>query len=743
MPKESFKNFLAACENLGIEIDDSRLDSNSKYLVGKVWNNVVNFLDTFNLVDPNRSKGSLESLDNYTHVLNDVVTVDSIGPQEILNLVEECRIPQQYRMDAVKAVGACIMKYQDQDILASHFGGKDSALESLGDVNFKSLDTYFDSGFLKNGYYVGDASAALESFGASIDKTLLDARVAIAITILKFHKGIMPRLLPNRPIDSNVVLYTVDRAEVYDLAASQSNSATERYKGTHRVPFVDLYRDPSPANTETKPVVVKAANDSAGTYVFQDGILKAGVTANLFDLSLDSNTIGYSHVDYTDLISEGARVKTVIVEVKDTSAIPAVSEYIPVDVYERPGSRFVMIPNASDAADRVCNIEMATKFVNGTVKLNGVASSILNVLDANHYIAIDLNIQGKINLRTSYASLMGSVVAALKTADGTAPVAAIQSAFDNLEFSVVAWEPDCKFSEENLRKTTKALRILTKPIAFEIPGSANWVVKHSLTQPRPEATINALSNAMRVGNDDRGIKTILNAMDRVYNRIVAEASQPDIPYEQRAMNDFVSGHKVVPYIYKGTIDIDDEVKVMRSAEALSDVRGLVEKKLLEVLTILYNMSFFVQALDPGQRPVFKVLTSGYVLDSILNVPYYHTALDQSAAEKAGDDIIEYRRILPNGTELQVVTTTFDYFTNKILMVPFIPGAPESDLNFGHLWDRGVFVVQTTPFVNNAGFKEIVANSREFPFITTPVGALLEVSGVSKIYENISTLGPTP
>ena len=97
-------------------------------------------------------------------------------------------------------------------------------------------------------------------------------------------------------------------------------------------------------------------------------------------------------------------------------------------------------------------------------------------------------------------------------------------------------------------------------------------------------------------------------------------------------------------------------------------------------------------------------------------------------------------MLSNGTELQIITSNFEYLADKMIIVPIIPSDSNSDLNFGHNWDRGSFVVSITAVMNRSGFKEIIANSREFPIITNPIGAYVTVNGLSNVFDGIGSLG---
>jgi hypothetical protein len=732
----AFEDFMTELNEVGIETSD--MSDDEKAQMFGVYKNVIGFLEDNKLVF---SSENYEDINKATSALNNDITIVDIGSTEIYSLVDSCGVNSDYRVPCAQAVAHCIEKYKNENMATEHFAKTDSiSSKAKMEGEVRDLGSIYSSELINTAYYE-DPSEALEAFGVSSNNTIIDAKMAIAVTIMKFHKGIMPRFIPNRPTNSNVVLYDVERLELYDFNKSQSNSAAERYEGNHRIPFVELYGKPASANTEAEPIIVKESNDTADDFVFQDGYLHFNKQANMFDLAKDPLVPSYNNIDYTDLVSNGAKLDSIVARLQyDDGGGTTYDEYIEISVADRQGSRFIMTANASDASDRMCNLDFKYSIKDSEVKMDGTPSAIAALLDSNHVIDLDITANGKLNMKTSYINVLGSVVPSIKTLDGTTVISAMQDIFDDITFSVVAYSVSATYNEENLRKSSRSMRLMNKVIGYEIPGTKNVIVTHSLIQPRPDSVINALSNLLRVGNDDRGVQVIIDAMQNVYNRIQQEKTQ-DIPYDKKVMNEFVAGNKVLPFIYQDSININTEVQFMRSAEKLADVRGLAEQKLLEILTLIYNNSYYIQSLSAGMKPVFKVLTSGYIKDALLNVPYYTTIPDQPVSEKTGNsDVFEYKRMLSNGTELQIITSNFEYLADKMIIVPIIPSDSNSDLNFGHNWDRGSFVVSITAVMNRSGFKEIIANSREFPIITNPIGAYVTVNGLSNVFDGIGSLG---
>jgi hypothetical protein len=727
---KNFSEFVAGLESLGVQHQASDMSAAERYAIGSVFGLVKSFINETNLVTPDQI-GSLEQFDTPLRSFNKSISLQDIGQDMIVNLCRNCGINDNNIRAAVESVALCIHNYSNGYGAAQHF---EKSSPSSG-LEVRGFDTMFSKGVV-NGLITNPASA-LESFGTDIGNVISDAKVAITVSILRYHRSALHRLIPNIPTDSNMVTYKVDHMEVYDLTKSRADNAATRYEGAHRVPFVELYNDPSPANTKLKPIVLRTANDAAGpaAKLLAENLVKIGVGVNMFDLSIDAGTVGYSHVDYTDIVADNVRIKTLLMSVTDGTVV----ELIPLNIVDHGGARMLMNANNTDSADRVCSMNDITVLDKTSALLSGAANTLLAGLSVDAIVKVKYSAAGQVNLKTSEIVLHGSAAADIDTKSGNAVLAADQAIFDTLTFNLVGYEPAAEFSEENVRKTTKAMRIMTKQVGYEIPGSSNYVVQYSLTQTRPESVIDGLTKLMSVGNDDRGIKLLLDTLGNVRDRISAEQALSSENYAHKIGQDFVCGQRVKPFIFMDTMNIDPNLKNMRSGEKWGDLRGYAEEYLLNVLSKMYRMSFYSQELGAGEKPVFSCLTSIPIKDSLLSIPHYHNHLGDTAADQVSDGVVEFRRTLPDGTVLNVITTTFNYFDDKILMVPVRPNKPQSVMNFAQNRERGMFLVQATPTLDNAILNSLIGNSREFPIVTNPVGALITVANLHTVFDGLGAL----
>jgi len=729
-----FNQFIASLEGLQIAHNGSQLSTTEQYALDSVFGNVKSFIVDTNLV-PAEQISSLEQFDQPIRSFNQTIALSDIGSDRLIDLCRNCGVGENHLKAAVESVALCIHNYTHGYNAAQHFN-KSAPSAGHGDFEVKGFDTMYSQRAIDS--LITTPGAALESFGADIANTISDAKVAITVAILRYHRSALHRLIPNIPTESNMVTYKVDHMEVYDLTKSRSNEAAVRYDDKHRIPFVDLYSDPSPANTKLKPIILKTDNDGAGpaAKLIAENIVKIGVCVNMFDYALDAGQIGYTHVDYTDLVGDNVRIKALYLSVSDGT----VTEIVPIVVTDHSGARMLMNANNLDSADRVCSLKDITVADAASKVMSGAASTLLSALSVDGVIKLKYDVAGSINLKTSDASVHGSVTSTISTKSGNPVIAADQTLFDGLTITMAGYELAADFSEENVRKTTKAMRIMTKQVGYEIPGSSNYVVQYSLTQTRPESVIDGLTKLMSIGIDDRGIKLILDTMGNVRDRITAEKALSSENYVHKIGQDFVAGQRVKPFIFMDTMQIDPNLKNMRSGEKWGDLRGYAEEYLLNVLSRMYRESYYSQELGAGEKPVFSCLTSIPIKDSLLSIPHYHTHLGDTAADAVADGVVEFRRTLPDGTILNVITTTFNYMDDKILMVPVRPNRPQSVLNFAANRERGTYLTQATPTIDNAIFNSLIGNAREFPIVQNPIGALITVAGLHAIFDSFGALG---
>jgi len=734
MSLKHFNEFIASLENLNMSHNGSELSTKDQYALDSVYGNVKTFIVDTNLI-PADQIASLESFDQPMRSFNRNIALSDIGQDRLIDLCRQCGINDNHLKAAVESVALCIHNYTNGYNAAQHFNAA-APSAAHGEFEVHGFDTMYSKSAIEN--LITSPGAALESFGADIANTISDAKVAITVSILRYHRSALHRLIPNIPTDSNMVTYKVDNMEVYDLTKSRSDSSATRYDGQHRIPFVDLYNDPSPANTELKPIHCLVANDkpAPNNKLIAEDFIKISTGLNMFDYSLDAGVIGYNHIDYTDLVGDNVRVDKLVFEVSNGT----ITELLPVVVLDQGGARMLMSANNLDSGDRVCSLNEITSIDATALTLTGAATQLLSSLSTDGAVKLAYSAAGQINLKTSDVIVHGSVNANIVTKSGNPVIAADQTLFDTLTVKLVGYKVAAEFSEENIRKTTKAMRIMTKQVGYEIPGSANFVVQYSLTQTRPESVIDGLTKLMSIGIDDRGLKLVMDTMKNVFDRIKAEAALSSDNYVHKIGQDFVAGQRVKPYIWLDTLDITAALKNIRSGDYWGDVRAVAELYLLNVFSRLYRESYYTQELGAGEKPVFSVLTSIPIKDSLLAVPHYHNHLADTAADAVADGVVEFRRTLPDGTILNVLTTTFNYMDDKMLIVPVRPNRPQSVLNFAHNRERGTYLTQATPTIDNAIFNSLIGNSREIVIPTNPVGALVTVSNLHKIFDGFGVLG---
>jgi hypothetical protein len=732
MSNNAFKDFVAQLEEYQIETDEGALSLIEKETIGKIWNKSLDFLESRNLV----SGAGLESLNSFDRPISNLsqnTTLSHVGVEAIVDFCRDCDIANDQLFAAACNVGHLL---SHNGSMSEHFNSERAGIESLDNVNFQDLGSVFGSysaATLKQ-----DASAALEAFGQDVDKLTTDIRINIAITIMKFHKNILDRIMFRKPCDSNVIQFSVPYHEVYDLEKAAAKDTRVRNLGDHRVNFIDLYKEPGTANTEAKKIIPLKANDTGATAkLVADEQILFGKEVNLFDMALDATKFGHSHIDYTDLVSEGVLFDTAFLTITEDNEGTIREEIFAIPMKIRSGARFQMRNNSRDSADRDCRISERVNFNKDTTKADGTASSVLAAFAGDAYLQLSLNITGGINLKTADTMVQGQVSGVVVTETGETPVAAVTDQFSKLSFELSHYTLDARYSEENMRKTTAAVRMNKRPMAYEIPVGRNYVVDYSLAQTKPTEVLGTVAQLISIGNDDRGLKLITATMDQVYDRLEAESGGSMFAdHRDRVAFDFVAGNKVLPSIFKGEIDLAN-VESVRSSDILSDVRCLVEKFLLEITAKMHNDSMYTSALDNGEKPHYKVVTSSPILATCFSIPHVHNHLNLKVG--VDGETVEYARILPNGTRLDIITTTFNSMIDKIIMIPYRKNNPQSELNFGVNCDRGQFVANYTPVVNQGVSRRVAVNSREIPYTTNPLGAIIQVKNVSQYFNDFGTL----
>lgn len=689
----------------------------------RILSNVNNFMQTNNLASS--SQIATESFTGRGFSITDTDAINHVDIGDIMQLMTDCKVPAT----AVEGIAA--------NVWALMGGGSNESGKFFAEQRNSGMVGLHDIVGAKHARdIVSDGSIALEAFGANVDTVSSDARAAISIAIFRGHKSLIDRVFPRSSQDSSIVTYKTPQPEVYDLVASSNSSAAVRYSSEHRKPFIELHRDPELVDTTPKKLVVRKANDNDRPYkLIQDEVLKTGVKANLFDLARISNLVGSDITDYTDLLSEGAKVEALILEITQTDGSDVVTETFELGVTYSISAGYVPSPNnSSDSGDRIAITNVTQVLKDGMLTGEGVASVILTDF-------VDVGIQariaftGQLNIKDSWASANGSVEAKpYVLIDPTADVPAnVAAAFEKLTFNIVGYKADVKYSEENLRKTTAAVRINESQKQWEIPVGKSFIAEYSLQQDTPETVMNIITSMIGLGNSSRSLDIVLDQLEKVAQRNIYEDDNPSIPNSEKIQFAFPAGSVCLPRVYVRNLDLEN-VAVMRETERLSDMHNYVTSHIMAYLSEIDNRSMYSTNLVGGERVIYRVITSTPIKNMLFGIRNYYNHLDDREEAEGESD---YRLKLPNGTILEIFATNFRRFENKALFLPIRPAAPEEVTSAVRTMDRGLFVGNYTASNNNSAVRRAVVNSREIPWVTNGVGLILGIDNLDKMLKSFN------
>lgn len=658
----------------------------------------------------------------------------------LYDLCVECGVPKESIMGTISGLANNLAKYCNTDVMTQHFTRTTAS----------GLEGYRPSGSIYPAAALSDVSfdntmPGTEAFGATVDTVIPDLKMALTITLLKPFRGIMSRFMHRTTTAQSVVTYIVHNDEYYNLVSSQDKSAEVRYGYEHRKKLISLYTDPRPVDMTLNPVIPLKTNDLDGDKVYEDGILKFGASVNLFELAGIANKIGYDKYNFTDLLSERIILDKVYVKITKDST----SEIYKLDTSTYPQSQLNMMQTTqNDSGDKHTLFNAKFPFSKDSTTTAGATSTIFADVDpAVEYIILTCHLGAQVNIMTSYATGIASyTLGVATTSKDTAASGTIKTLAGSLTIEFLGYELDAKYSEENLRKASMAARSLTNVFTYELPQGKTCVVDFSMQQSLPEHVLNVAQEIQSIGIDHRNIQIFEKTLKSVHDRVLKENSDPEYikNFENYTVNSaYVSGQKVNPNVVLATIDLRNVVSI-RSSDMLSDINSYFLAYLNKSLSMMHYRSLYLQNLGNGEAPTYKGLTSNLILENLFSLPCLHAHYMpegmngvQLFKEKNPGENVEFTAKLYSGTRIELITTAFDYMKNKIIIVPYRPNDPSSDLNFGQNHDGGQFVANYMPTDgNNAVNRRVFVNSREFPIILCPVGGIYTIEGLETILPDI-------
>lgn len=700
-----------------------------------VYDCCCNFLEENRIMRANTNNipTAVVSMESYNPDFQPV----TLGNAKLDALVAACRIPAKHRTEAKKAIAGMLARMEaaqgSNDMYRSmHFshGNKTGA-------DLQALKATTQTVFAPSLHHVANniGLPSMESFGVAIDRVLPDIRASMAVTLLQFHRGLQDRIIHRRTSASPYVKYVVPYAEVYDMLESNNKDHMVRNEGDHIIPFIDLYGNPRQVSNILRPIVPLASNDTKGD-LYADGIVKFDRRCNIFDLSMIPNELGMDHINYTDLVSENVVLDSVYLQIQKGQDI----EIVQVHLAQVNGARLNMQTNVIDSGLRATILQYTTRLDQRTRTITGDVSKILAPCTDSDFLKVEMTIAAQINIKYADVEGMGHVMASVFNRDFAQPAKAVTDMAQEITISLIGYTLDARFSEENLRKSNLAIRYNVRTFDFEISNGRNIMIDYSFEEELPEFLMSLVTEATSLGADHRCIDIIIKELMHVYDVTNIENQDPHFRSRLEKIGfQYISSQLVRPCVYLNTIDVAD-VDNIRSGDWMGDVRSYVEWELLNLCSLIYQNSYYKHQLRPGEKPVFKCVTSAVILENILSIPHYHNHLNEETS--ADGSTVEYRRVLPNGTILDCVTCTYDYMRDKIFMIPYIENDPESVLNFASNWDYGTFVAHYNPQLENAVNKRVFSNTRQLPIPQCPIGLYIDVKNISKFIDMFQLVGNT-
>lgn len=720
------KNILASNESMGGYSD--ALSVHDKSTIGRIFNNVSAFLGDKNLINHMDAK-NLNKLTSNITTINSSESIATIGVEDIKSLVHSCGIKPKHQHAAALTFANAFDKLQT-------YGGQGHALAQHNVVTTSmeatSLNTIFSNNVV-NRYGKQEFAPSVEAFGANIDQMMPDVRMVLSIAIMKFHHGILNRIMHRIPTTSTLISYLASYVEIYDYHSASNISHEIRQGSAHRKPMIDLYLDGSIVNAKLKRIEPLLVNDTTGKFMVSDGVIKLGVEVPLFDMALKNNTPGYDNINFTDLVSEGVILEKLFVKIEFKS----VSEIFAVDIKNEPSARLTLTQNSNDSGDRACSLGVAVVFNSSNLTSGGVASQIFAGVVGDEAIHFGLRAAATINLKTSLTSTMaqGTLVAYHKNKDkGAVPSAGTIDIADNAIVTFVGYSIDARYSEENMRKSTTSAVLNHYQKAFEMPAGMNVMIDYSLQQTLPETLMASVNELISVGQDDRAVDIIEDTLKYVYDRMKQEKNMGNLLVKDRVAVNYAAGMTVRPSVWMGKVDPTKALSI-RSSDVYGDIRNYCELEFMKIMSLLMTQSYYGRQLDPNEMPTFAVITSPVIMDLVFGVPHIHDKLQKMSEGETDGKVIEHIRVLPSNIQLNCISTSFKKLRNKIIIIPFRANNPESELNFGHNWDYGTMVANyTNNMQGGAVDKRVFASARELPVPTNPIGAIVEVVSLDVVMD---------
>lgn len=683
----------------------------------------------------NKSTASIENLGEQVVFNNDVAMGTDISVESLKGLVSDCNVPAEWQDATVRE-------------LARILGNGTSADRAFkGPTDQKGLISFeeFAGGSAAN-FLQADTKASVEAFGLDIDRLQQDNRISMAVAIMRPFRSIIDQLLPRISGSSDVVTIKVAAPQMYNVGVingdpSKGGTGDVRNNPSAQIPLVEAFKSPSLCSTQPKRMVPQTAMDTGSTnLIYNDALVPGAIvidqSVNFADLCFVSGAYGYGAINNTDLVAPGGRIEGIVVEVTGTPSggTAAVTEKYYLNTRWQQYANFVQNANELDSGDQIASMPFQWGLSSASVPLGaaaGTTSQLLTFNDAK--VQIQGKVNGSVNLKTAQLEGMATLKVSLVPAAGTDASAisgATKTAYAGLSIKVAAWVPELYYDEENLRKTTAAVRCNYSQKQFQVPMGKNFFAEYQLSQASDENVVNSVTTMVALGNTSRGLTIVINRLNDVAAALAWEQANPEVVGMTPVRAQSLAGSLCLPVVLTDIIDYSDaQTLTMRESERLTELHGRARTRMTALTSNVHANSMYTYNLTGGEKPRYNVLVYRTESDLIFGIPDYHSALQDGSEKYTGQDA--YDLTLPNGVVLHIVKTDIIDYKGQVLAIPYREGDPTHITNFGRIQDCGTYSATYTNVELGAAWRRALVNSREIVFPTNLMGIILTITGLAK------------
>ncbi len=674
---------------------------------------------TFGAVGEFLAVNNLGVVDRNVTRANTSISIESLPSQlqssemSIDALLEQAGIPANMREQATADVELALYKhFINTEAFEVHNRPADPSANAV--IPWSNL-------FSPNGVSrMQNSELSQESFGVNINTAQTDLKMAISVAIMKYHTGIMTRMLPVEGTTDPTIQYRVPHYEAFSLATGDSN-------GTE---LLELFRNPASVTGSLVPVIVRVANATAGEVV-EDGVLAFNKEAHLLRMALDATKYNTSTVNHHDILADNVRLVSFKFKTGSTTDESGVeTNQVITLVMPLEKSRLTRLTDTLDVSDRALLFKNNFYLSANTIMDDGNKCAWISgdlAIGANEFIKVAVAGNASANLRTCMAECNARFTVSGYVNDSDTPSGALTTAVAALNnCELIGYSLDVRYSEENMQKTSIALREHVRPFSYNLPIGRNYVIEPSLHQTTGEGYTAALSKLMELSEDDMILTLLQDHLANVGTQLVA--AERNLENVAKLNRYYVAGAMVNPFVKTYNIDFS-QMHSRSDGEKPADIKQRFVSFMTAVVAEMLFASLIREQLAAGMKVNFRALTSYPIIDCILAQKHWAASLEVGNRPASND--IGYRMELANDVSIEFVPTCFERLDNTILMIPFFTEDQNNVLNAGKIWDMGSVsgnIIMTEQGVR----RRMYANSRKMFVPTNPFGAVITITGAYEV-----------